>query len=56
MRSLAEGLSLTVRDKRLSAVPDPEIENGNLFQALGRQIGRWTRRLSHHHSSSSDQR
>jgi hypothetical protein len=38
---------------RVSVVPEPEIENGNLFQALGRQIARWTRRLGHLHSSSS---
>jgi hypothetical protein len=38
---------------RVSVVPEPEIENDNLFQALGRQIVRWTRRLGHLHSSSS---
>jgi hypothetical protein len=39
-----------------SVVPEPEIENGNLFEALGRQIARWTRRLGHPHNSSSAQR
>jgi hypothetical protein len=40
----------------VSVVPEPEIENGNLFQALGRQIVLWTRRLGHLHSSSNAQR
>jgi hypothetical protein len=38
---------------RVLVVSEPQIENGNLFQALGSQIVRWTRRLSHLHSSNS---
>ncbi|XP_069692330.1 uncharacterized protein [Periplaneta americana] len=35
-------------------IKEPEIENGNLFQALGKQIVRWTKRWRHHNTSITD--
>jgi len=46
--------SLTLCDPRPSDVTEPEIQNENLFESLGRQIERWTTKWRHQNNSDPE--
>jgi hypothetical protein len=46
--------SLSLCDPRPSGVAEPEIQNENLFESLGRQIERWTTRWRRQNGSDAE--